>query len=145
MLAHADGCPLGLQTRLHLSRCKHLLAFTATLKCGNRQKGTFHPSARVLSCLQVQAVLAAAPAPKAASSGSTATATATTATTSSGGGGTLLAVRSSANVEDLAGMAAAGLYESVVGVAADDAAAVAAALADVWASLFTRRAVLSRR
>lgn len=89
---------------------------------------------------QVQAVLAAAPAPKAASSSSTATAISTAP-----GGGTLLAVRSSANVEDLAGMAAAGLYDSVVGVAADDAAAVGAALSDVWASLFTRRAVLSRR
>ncbi|KXZ48402.1 hypothetical protein GPECTOR_28g809 [Gonium pectorale] len=57
----------------------------------------------------------------------------------------LLAVRSSANVEDLAGMAAAGLYESVVGVPADDAGAVAAAVAEVWASTYTRRAVLSRR
>ncbi|KAG2494284.1 hypothetical protein HYH03_007637 [Edaphochlamys debaryana] len=57
----------------------------------------------------------------------------------------LLAVRSSANVEDLAGMSAAGLYESVVGVPADDPAAVGAAVASVWASLYTRRAVLSRR
>ncbi|GFR50578.1 hypothetical protein Agub_g12852 [Astrephomene gubernaculifera] len=57
----------------------------------------------------------------------------------------LLAVRSSANVEDLAGMAAAGLYDSVVGVPAEDEAGVAAAVAEVWASLYTRRAVLSRR
>ena len=32
-----------------------------------------------------------------------------------------------------------------VGVPADDAKAVAAAVKDVWASLFSRRAVLSRR
>ncbi|KAG1668382.1 hypothetical protein FOA52_004892 [Chlamydomonas sp. UWO 241] len=57
----------------------------------------------------------------------------------------LLAVRSSANVEDLAGMSAAGLYESVVGVPAGDAQKVAAAVSAVWASLYTRRAVLSRR
>jgi phosphoglucan,water dikinase len=57
----------------------------------------------------------------------------------------LLAVRSSANVEDLAGMSAAGLYESVVGVKASDPEAVRAAAAAVWASLYTRRAVLSRR
>ncbi|KAG2449840.1 hypothetical protein HYH02_005363 [Chlamydomonas schloesseri] len=57
----------------------------------------------------------------------------------------LLAVRSSANVEDLAGMSAAGLYDSVVGVAAADDGAVGAAVAAVWASLYTRRAVLSRR
>eukprot|EP00798_Chlamydomonas_sp_ICE-L_P026113 gene26113-11831_t len=58
---------------------------------------------------------------------------------------TLLAVRSSANVEDLAGMSAAGLYESVVGVKASESAEVTAAVTDVWASLYTRRAVLSRR
>lgn len=57
----------------------------------------------------------------------------------------LLAVRSSANVEDLAGMSAAGLYDSVVGVAAADDGAVGAAVAAVWASLYTRRAVMSRR
>ncbi|KAG2437888.1 hypothetical protein HXX76_005505 [Chlamydomonas incerta] len=57
----------------------------------------------------------------------------------------LLAVRSSANVEDLAGMSAAGLYESVVGVAAADDGAVGAAVAAVWASTYTRRAVMSRR
>lgn len=57
----------------------------------------------------------------------------------------LLAIRSSANVEDLAGMSAAGLYESVVGVEAYDRAAVQKAVTAVWASLYTRRAVLSRR
>jgi len=42
-------------------------------------------------------------------------------------------------------MSAAGLYESVVGVKASDPEAVRAAAAAVWASLYTRRAVLSRR
>ncbi|EFJ49323.1 hypothetical protein VOLCADRAFT_90138 [Volvox carteri f. nagariensis] len=42
----------------------------------------------------------------------------------------LLALRSSANVEDLAGMSAAGLYDSVVGVPADDAEAVGKAVAE---------------
>lgn len=64
---------------------------------------------------------------------------------SGGGQGPLLAVRSSANVEDLAGMSAAGLYESVVGVPAYDLPAVSKATSQVWASLFTRRAVMSRR
>lgn len=57
----------------------------------------------------------------------------------------LLAVRSSANVEDLAGLSAAGLYESVVGVPVGDAGEVAKAVGEVWASLYSRRAVLSRR
>lgn len=57
----------------------------------------------------------------------------------------LLAVRSSANVEDLAGLSAAGLYESVVGVPVDDATELAKAVCEVWASLYSRRAVLSRR
>lgn len=144
MLAHAIGCvsrsanarywrlsmPIRNDARLSLISYVRVHA----------NEGIFRALAHFQSCPQVQAVLAAAPAPKAASSSSTATAISTAP-----GGGTLLAVRSSANVEDLAGMAAAGLYDSVVGVAADDAAAVGAALSDVWASLFTRRAVLSRR
>ncbi|GIL64105.1 hypothetical protein Vafri_18076 [Volvox africanus] len=69
----------------------------------------------------------------------------TTASSSAGNQSLLLAVRSSANVEDLAGMSAAGLYDSVVGVSADNAAAVGSAVSEVWASLYTRRAVLSRR
>ena len=56
-----------------------------------------------------------------------------------------LAIRSSANVEDLSGMSAAGLYESVVGVDARDVDAVQRAVSDVWASLYSRRAVLARR
>lgn len=62
-----------------------------------------------------------------------------------GSSGTLLAVRSSANVEDLAGMSAAGLYESVVGVPAADQGAVSKAVGAVWASLYSRRAVMARR
>ncbi|GLI64789.1 hypothetical protein VaNZ11_008194 [Volvox africanus] len=70
---------------------------------------------------------------------------ATAPSSSAGNQSLLLAVRSSANVEDLAGMSAAGLYDSVVGVPADNAAAVGSAVSEVWASLYTRRAVLSRR
>ncbi len=55
---------------------------------------------------------------------------------------TRLMVRSSANDEDLANLAGAGLYESVANVAP---AEVALALREVWASLWTRRAVLSRQ
>lgn len=54
-------------------------------------------------------------------------------------------VRSSANVEDLAGMSGAGLYDSIPNVPAADAGALGKAIAEVWASLYTRRAVLSRR
>ena len=65
-------------------------------------------------------------------------------------GASSLAVRSSANVEDLAGMSAAGLYESVVGVPAKNGSdassdALASAVSSVWASLHSRRAVLARR
>jgi len=55
---------------------------------------------------------------------------------------TRLMVRSSANDEDLAGLAGAGLYESVANV---PPAEVAPAIREVWASLWTRRAVLSRQ
>ena len=53
-----------------------------------------------------------------------------------------LMVRSSANAEDLAGLAGAGLYESVGGVMPSE---VSFAIRDVWASLWTRRAALSRQ
>ena len=53
-----------------------------------------------------------------------------------------LMVRSSANDEDLANLAGAGLYESVANV---PPAEVAPAVRAVWASLWTRRAVLSRQ
>ncbi|KAK8933206.1 hypothetical protein KSP39_PZI015865 [Platanthera zijinensis] len=56
-----------------------------------------------------------------------------------------LIVRSSANVEDLAGMSAAGLYESIPNVSLSSPAIFKSAVARVWASLYTRRAILSRR
>mmetsp|Transcript_35593 Transcript_35593/g.67107 ORF Transcript_35593/g.67107 Transcript_35593/m.67107 type:complete len:1330 (+) Transcript_35593:136-4125(+) len=56
-----------------------------------------------------------------------------------------LIVRSSANVEDLEGMSGAGLYDSIPNVHASDAEGFGRAVAQVWASLYTRRAVLSRR
>ncbi|KAM7279208.1 hypothetical protein ACFE04_006342 [Oxalis oulophora] len=56
-----------------------------------------------------------------------------------------LIVRSSANVEDLAGMSAAGLYDSIPNVSPSNPKAFAKAVSQVWASLYTRRAVLSRR
>ena len=60
-------------------------------------------------------------------------------------GGKTVIVRSSANVEDLAGMSGAGLYDSIPNIPAGDTKALGTAVAQVWASLFTRRAVLSRR
>lgn len=56
-----------------------------------------------------------------------------------------LYVRSSANVEDLAGMSAAGLYESIPNVSLSNPVVFGRAISRVWASLYTRRAVLSRR
>ncbi len=53
-----------------------------------------------------------------------------------------LIVRSSANCEDLEGFAGAGLYESVMNVPQPD---VAAAVRTVWSSLWTQRAMFSRR
>ncbi|KAL9144745.1 hypothetical protein ABFS82_14G316100 [Erythranthe guttata] len=58
---------------------------------------------------------------------------------------TRLIVRSSANVEDLAGMSAAGLYDSIPNVSLSNPIVFKQAVARVWASLYTRRAVLSRR
>lgn len=56
-----------------------------------------------------------------------------------------LIVRSSANVEDLAGMSAAGLYDSIPNVGFSNPTVFGNAISRVWASLYTRRAVLSRR
>ena len=53
-----------------------------------------------------------------------------------------LMVRSSANGEDLIEMAGAGLYDSIPNVAPDE---VDAAVRKVWASLWTKRAALSRK
>lgn len=54
-----------------------------------------------------------------------------------------LIVRSSANVEDLEGLSGAGLFESIPNVRAGDAAALRSAITQVWASLYSRRAVVS--
>ncbi len=54
-------------------------------------------------------------------------------------------MRSSANVEDMEGMSGAGLYDSVPDVDAASVEDLGAAVAQVWASLYTRRAVLTRR
>ena len=54
-------------------------------------------------------------------------------------------VRSSSNVEDLKGMSGAGLYESIPNIDALDGEDIGRAVSEVWASLYTRRAVLSRR
>lgn len=60
-------------------------------------------------------------------------------------GNARLIVRSSANVEDLAGMSAAGLYDSIPNVTLSNPVNFGHAVSRVWASLYTRRAVLSRR
>ncbi|KFM23575.1 Phosphoglucan, water dikinase, chloroplastic [Auxenochlorella protothecoides] len=52
--------------------------------------------------------------------------------------------RSSANVEDLAGLSGAGLYDSIPGIDPSSATSLQRGIALVWASLFSRRAVLSR-
>jgi phosphoglucan, water dikinase len=57
-------------------------------------------------------------------------------------GNDLLMVRSSSNCEDLEKISGAGLYESVAAVRLPEAAH---AIREVWASIWTRRAVLSRR
>ena len=54
-------------------------------------------------------------------------------------------VRSSANVEDLAGLSGAGLYDSLANVPSNDPERFGAAVAEVWASLYTERAAASRR
>ena len=59
------------------------------------------------------------------------------------GGVKLLAVRSSSSMEDLAGQAGAGLYDSVLGVHPTPVG-LKNALKTVYCSLFTERAVLSR-
>jgi len=55
-----------------------------------------------------------------------------------------VAVRSSANSEDLEKVSGAGLHDSVLGVDLKDRDALRRAVLQVWASLFTLRAVQSR-
>lgn len=55
-----------------------------------------------------------------------------------------VAVRSSANSEDLEGVSGAGLHDSVLGVDAKDKKAIEKAIQQVWGSMFTLRAVQSR-
>ena len=56
---------------------------------------------------------------------------------------TKLAVRSSSSMEDLPGQSGAGLYDSVIGVE-PTSRAVKAAIEQVFLSLYTKRAVMSR-
>jgi phosphoglucan,water dikinase len=58
--------------------------------------------------------------------------------------GSRVMVRSTGNAEDLAGLSAAGLYDSVSNVDPHDFETLGGAVAEVWASLFTTRAVGSR-
>lgn len=60
------------------------------------------------------------------------------------GGTTRVAVRSSANSEDLEGVSGAGLHDSVLGVDVSDSAELEQAVLQVWGSMFTLRAVQSR-
>ena len=53
-------------------------------------------------------------------------------------------VRSTGNAEDLAGLSAAGLYDSISNVAPGNPEVLGSAVAEVWASLYTPRAVASR-
>lgn len=60
---------------------------------------------------------------------------------------TMLIARSSANVEDLAGFSAAGLYDSIPNLPLSSnksTAILESGIKGVWASLFSRRAVLAR-
>ena len=56
----------------------------------------------------------------------------------------MLILRSSANVEDLEGLSGAGLYDSITNVPRDNLEAIDNAIKSVWASLFSRRAMLAR-
>jgi phosphoglucan, water dikinase len=60
-------------------------------------------------------------------------------------GASIVIARSSANVEDLAGLSGAGLYESVPNLTLADQKSIGSGIAEVWGSLYSRRAVLSRR
>ena len=57
----------------------------------------------------------------------------------------LLAVRSSSTLEDLENMAGAGLYDSILNVRLADYQHPKDSIIDVWLSLYTKRATISRR
>lgn len=57
----------------------------------------------------------------------------------------MLAVRSSSTLEDLDKMAGAGLFDSILNVKLDDPQDIKNAVIDVWLSLHTQRAVISRK
>lgn len=109
-----------------------LVAATETAAAGG------DPAAIEAACLAVRQLVAGAPFPPEL-------AAQLTAAFPDPNGAARVVVRSSANVEDLAGMSAAGLYESVLGVSASSAAELGDAVREVWASLYSRRAVLARR
>ena len=90
------------------------------------------PEARSASMAHLQELIRGLPLPEAVVSGIVARF----------GAGARLMVRSSANCEDLAAMPAAGLYQSVANVAVER---VAEAVREVWASLWSPRAVISRK
>jgi phosphoenolpyruvate synthase/pyruvate phosphate dikinase len=54
-------------------------------------------------------------------------------------------VRSSSTLEDLDKMAGAGLFDSILNVKLEDSDDLKYAIIDVWLSLHTQRAVISRK
>jgi phosphoenolpyruvate synthase/pyruvate phosphate dikinase len=56
-----------------------------------------------------------------------------------------LAVRSSSTLEDLDKMAGAGLFDSILNVRLEDQEDLKMAIIDVWLSLHTQRAIISRK
>ena len=57
----------------------------------------------------------------------------------------LVAVRSSSTLEDLKNMAGAGLFDSILNIPLSDMRYLRKAIVDVWLSLFTERAIISRK
>jgi phosphoglucan,water dikinase len=56
----------------------------------------------------------------------------------------MLILRSSANVEDLKGLSGAGLYDSITNIPTEDHDSIETGVKQVWASLFSRRAIMAR-
>ena len=57
----------------------------------------------------------------------------------------MVAVRSSSTLEDLKKMAGAGLFDSILNVPLNDDDSLKQAIIDVWISLYTERAIISRK